>query len=136
MQVLYLFYLTNSLFYGRFPYIIGFLDPVDDFYNLRVEKNGNKGYRFYSNYSGYFINLIVYLACSKPSIASLIIVLNNFVGHNFGGRDFVGYARCCYRNDFRVSLISKLIPWNFHGVENGNRSVSENPICPTNKRVC
>ena len=44
MQVLYLFYLTNQLFYGHFTYIIGFLDPINNFNNLRVKRNGNKGY--------------------------------------------------------------------------------------------
>ena len=62
-------------------------------------------------------------------MASLIIVLNNFVGYNF-----ISYGRCC-RNDFRIGLINKLILWNFHDIENRNVNISENPIYPTNERV-
>ena len=68
-------------------------------------------------------------------MASLIIVLDNLVGHNFGGRVFTGYIRYYYRNDLHVNLISKLTLWNFHGIKNGNVNVSENPIYPTNERV-
>ena len=135
MQVLYLSYLTNQLSYGHFIYIVGFLDPIDGFYNLRVERNGNKGYQYYRTYPYYFANFAIYFIYSKPSMANLIIVLDNLVSHNFGGYVFIGYIRCYYRNDFRVGLISKLIPWSFHGVENRNVSISKNPICPINKRV-
>ena len=51
--MLYLFHLTNQLFYGHFTYIIKFLNPIDNFYNLRVEKNGNKNYRYYRIYFYY-----------------------------------------------------------------------------------
>ena len=128
--MLYLFHLTNQLSYGHFTYIVGFLNPINGFYNLRVEKIDNKGYQYYRIYPYYFANLAIYSVYSKPSIASLIIIFDNFVGHNFSGR-----IRCYYRNDSRVGLIGKLTLWNFHGVKNGNVNINENPIYPTNKRV-
>ena len=123
--MLCLFYLTNQLFYNHFIYIVKFLDPIDNFNNLQAEKNGNKGYQYYRTYPYHLANLAIYPTYNKPSMASLIIVPDNFVG----------YARHCW-NNFRVGLTGKLTPWNFHGVENGNVSVSKNPICPTNERVC
>ena len=69
-------------------------------------------------------------------MANLIIIPNNLIGYNFGGYDFVGHTRCYYRNDFRISLISKLILWNFYNIGNGNVSVNENLIYPINERVC
>ena len=44
MYVLHLFYWINSLFYSHFIYIIRFLDPINNFDNLRAEKNGNEDY--------------------------------------------------------------------------------------------
>ena len=63
-------------------------------------------------------------------MANLIIIPDNLIGYNFGGR-----ARYYYQNDSRVSLIGKLTLWNFHGIENRNMNVNKNPIYPTNERV-
>ena len=85
------FYLTNQLFYGHFIYIIRFLNPINGFYNLRVERNGNEGCKYHRTYPYYPADLAIYPIYSEPNMANLIIVLDNLVGYIFGG-----CARYCY----------------------------------------